>query len=48
VRGAVTAAEAETTEAFTALDPVDFQPLEHKPAIQNLINEVEKVPTRAH
>lgn len=47
VRGAVTAAEAETTEAFTALDPVDFQPLEHKPAIQNLINEVEKVPTRA-
>lgn len=47
VRGAVTAAEAETTEAFTALDPVDFQPLEHKPAIQNLINEVEKVPSRA-
>jgi hypothetical protein len=46
VRGAVTAAEAETTEAFTALDPVDFQPLEHKPEIQILINEVEKVPAR--
>lgn len=43
-RGAVTTTEAETTEAFTALDPADFQPIEQKPSIQNLINEV--VPTR--
>jgi hypothetical protein len=55
LRATVTAAEAETTEAFTALDPVDFQPLAQKPEIRSLINadlqslthEAKRVPSPA-
>jgi len=44
-RATVTAAEAETGEAFTALHPADFQPLEEEPQIRSLMTQTEKAPS---